>query len=1076
MSRRIRGITVEIGGDTTKLGKALSETTGKSKELQSELRGINTLLKYDPKNIVLAQQRQDVLTESVENTRKRLDQLRGAQESVQAQFDRGEITVEQYRDFQREIEYTERRLSGYEAQLAKVSKEHRDFFDSADQASKKLKEVGDKMVDVGKDMSLKVTAPLVAVGTLSAKAAVDFETAFAGVRKTVDATEEEFEALEQGIRNMAKELPASAGEIAGVAEAAGQLGIANENILDFTRTIIDLGESTNLSLEQASTEFARFANITQMSQDDFSRLGSAVVDLGNNFATTESEIVSLGMRLAAQGAQIGLSEAEIMALSTTMSSLGLSAEAGGTAMSTVMKKIQVAVDEGGDSLKGFADIAGVSSEEFALSFQEKPIEAIDAFIKGLDRTSQEGGNLTSTLGELGISGIRETDTLLRMAGASDLLSEAVQTSTNAWSENTALTEEAQQRYDTFQSKMDVVKNKLVDVGIQIGEILMPILEKILDWVGKAIDWFGGLDSSIQTIIVVIASIVAAIAPLLIIGGKIALGVSNILALFVKLKPVFLAAKVAIAGLSAPLILIVAKVTAVIAIVVAVIAIFKNWGAISDWLKNVWGAFADWLGNTWDSIKNKTVEIFTGLGEWLKNVWESIKNSVVNAVTSIVDGVVNVFNTLTEKVGFIFDGIREIIGNIIVGISENLFSVFGGMINHVQIIFNGFVEVIRNIFTILYNVITAPVQLIVAFVTGGFEGMRDKAVEIFNNILSAISGIVNAIKNTVVAVVTNIRDTAVAIFENTKERIINVFTAIKDTVTQIIENVKETISNVFETIKEFLITTVENIKTGVVDGFNNMKEWVTTTITNLKDSIVNIWNTIKNFIVTTIDNIKNGVTNGFRNAVNGAEQIFNNFKTTVKNIFTTIKNTILNLMKIDLKQIGSDIMNGLVSGINGAIGKVKDAVSNVGKTITNDFKKFFGIKSPSTLMRDVIGKMLPQGIAVGIEADTDDALEAVDDMNRAILDASQPDMVNLMNGKPLTSQNSQLERLMGAVGGDSGMSGKLDRLIEVFDTYLARLSDPKYQVVLENGVLVGELRGALDQALGQTQEMKGRYRE
>ena len=188
------------------------------------------------------------------------------------------------------------------------------------------------MQRAGTALSATVTAPIVAVGAAAIKTSIDFESAFAGVIKTVDATEEELAQLRQGILDMSEELPASANEIAKVAEAAGQLGIKTENILDFTRTMIDLGESTNLSAEQAATALARFANITQMPQDEFDKLGSVIVDLGNNLATTEAEIVEMGERLAGVGKQTGMSEAEIMAIAGALSSVGESAEAGGSAL------------------------------------------------------------------------------------------------------------------------------------------------------------------------------------------------------------------------------------------------------------------------------------------------------------------------------------------------------------------------------------------------------------------------------------------------------------------------------------------------------------------------------------------------------------------------------------------------------------------------------------------------------------------------------------------------------------------------------------------------------------------------
>src|SRR5690606_27254805 len=209
-----------------------------------------------------------------------------------------------------------------------------------------LSSVGDRMTDIGKSLTAGITLPLATAGGAALKTAIDFESAFAGVRKTVDASEETLASLREEIRQMAKEMPASAVEIAGVAEAAGQLGIQTENIIGFTRTMIDLGVATNMTAEEAATALARLANITQMPQEQFDRLGATIVELGNNLATTEAEIVEMGLRIAGAGAQIGLAESEILAFAGALSSVGIEAEAGGTAISRVMITIANAVREG----------------------------------------------------------------------------------------------------------------------------------------------------------------------------------------------------------------------------------------------------------------------------------------------------------------------------------------------------------------------------------------------------------------------------------------------------------------------------------------------------------------------------------------------------------------------------------------------------------------------------------------------------------------------------------------------------------------------------------------------------------
>jgi len=272
----------------------------------------------------------------------------------------------------------------------KVGANISDFQKNMKTVSSRIEKVGKGFTDVGKTLTAGVTVPMGLLGGASVKAASDFESAFAGVRKTVDASEKEFAALEQGIRNMAKEMPASAAEIAGVAEAAGQLGIKTENILDFTKTMINLGVATNMSSEEAAASLARLANITQMPQSEFDRLGSTVVELGNNLATTESEIVEMGLRLAGAGNQVGMTEAQIMSFAGALSSVGIEAEAGGTAFSRVMLNMNTAVQKGGKELEGFAQVAGMSTQEFAKAFEEDAATAIIAFIEGLGKMSESG--------------------------------------------------------------------------------------------------------------------------------------------------------------------------------------------------------------------------------------------------------------------------------------------------------------------------------------------------------------------------------------------------------------------------------------------------------------------------------------------------------------------------------------------------------------------------------------------------------------------------------------------------------------------------------------------------------------
>jgi TP901 family phage tail tape measure protein len=393
--------------------------------------------------------------------------------------------------------------------------------------------LGNSMSRTGDALTVGVTAPIIAAGSAMTSAAIDFESAFAGVIKTVDATDEQLSELRVGIREMAMELPATREEIAGVAEAAGQLGIQTDSILSFTRVMIDLGEATDLSANDAATSLAQLANVTGMSQDEFSNLGSAVVALGNNMATTESKIVEMSMRIAGAGSQVGMTEDEILALAASLSSVGIEAEAGGSAISKTMIEIARQVATGGDKLEQFAKIAGMSSERFSTAWEEDATAALLLFVEGLASAEEQGTSTLQLLEDLEITEVRQRDALLRAAGASDMMTDAVRISSNAWRENTALTKEAEQRYETTESQLKILRNQVSDVALEFGEALAPALmdavdaaRPILEWAKRQAEAFSALDKEQQQQIIQWVAIAAAAGPVLSVTGRIVTAVGS----------------------------------------------------------------------------------------------------------------------------------------------------------------------------------------------------------------------------------------------------------------------------------------------------------------------------------------------------------------------------------------------------------------------------------------------------------------------------------------------------------------------------------------------------------------------
>jgi len=519
-TRSLKGFREDLKG----LRSEMKANTGMGKEYTTSLKGLRT--------------QSDILTRQMKTQKLQVEELRKRYE--ESKRVKGEDATQtknlasQYNKAVAEMNKTENQLKQVTAAIEEQINPWKRLSDSATAAGEKIQSVGRGMSDFGQAYSMRVTAPIVASGVAAFKVASDFESAFAGVEKTFSGTDQQLASLRQGIRDMAKEIPASTTEISAVAEAAGQLGIQTESIEGFTQTMIDLGEATNLTSDQAATEFARFANIVGMSQKDFNRLGSTVVALGNSMATTEAEISSMAMRLAAQGKQVGMSEAQIMALAATMSSLGIEAEAGGTAMTTVLKKMQTAVMDNGTELEIWAKTAGMSVGEFKKAFEKDAITALDALVKGLSESSKEGENLSGMLENLGIKGIREADTMMRMAGASDLLSSAVNTASSAWKENTALTDEASQRYKTTESQLKILVNRAKDVGITLGEVLIPAVMDAIDAAQPLIKQiesgakaFSDMSEEEQRTILKMIGLVAAVGPASMVLGNLTTAIGGV---------------------------------------------------------------------------------------------------------------------------------------------------------------------------------------------------------------------------------------------------------------------------------------------------------------------------------------------------------------------------------------------------------------------------------------------------------------------------------------------------------------------------------------------------------------------
>lgn len=381
---------------------------------------------------------------------------------------------------------------------------------NANKASEAVKKNSAHIDRIG-DASTKVGIAAAAGLGLAAKAAIDWESAWAGVAKTVNASDSELADLEGQLRGMAKTLPASHADIAAVAEAAGQLGVKTKDIASFTKVMVDLGETTNLTSDEAATSLAQFMNVLQTAPQDVGRLGAAVVALGNDGASTERDIVSMAQRISSTGAIVGLSEQQVLAYAAALANVGIEAEAGGSAISSVFVKIDKAVSEGGDTLDLFAQLAGTTSTDFAKRFETDASGATQAFIEGLGRMNKAGGDVNGTMETLGITEIRQRNAVLSLAASGDNLSNSLKTSNKGWKDNTALVNEAAKRYATTESQIRIAWNQIKDAAITAGAEILPVVRDIAAGVANVAEVFGNLPGPVRTVVVGLGTFVAVAA-------------------------------------------------------------------------------------------------------------------------------------------------------------------------------------------------------------------------------------------------------------------------------------------------------------------------------------------------------------------------------------------------------------------------------------------------------------------------------------------------------------------------------------------------------------------------------------
>ena len=468
------------------------------------------------------------LMSDAEKSAAQAEDLKGKLKTLEAQYKACSKTTEKYKNelikLQTAMNNVGADTAEIEAEIRKLSSRFYQLGVDCEKAGKIMQTVGQNTKALGGFMTRYITTPVVAAGTGIVKTAMDTEEAFAGVEKAIGGTAEEMAAIQDSIVDMSKRKPFDVTEIADVVQTAGQLGVARDNVINFTEAVLDLGAvSSDLDAATAAEQMAKYFNIAGLdtSEENVRAFTSTVFELGNTTATSEGAILEMSMRIAAAGHQVGMTDADILGLAATLSSVGLEAQAGGSAISKLLSRIDVAVATGSAEIKDFAKIAGMSVDDFVAVWQDAPTTALGNFINGLAQMSDEGISSIAVLEDMGLSELRLRDTILRTVNANDLFNETMAASNKEWKSANSLSNSAAKRYDTTKNKLKLLLNNLKAVALQFADAIMPTLDKWIEKIGEWVEKFEGMSDGAKASLTKFAAISALIGPALkLFGGGI----------------------------------------------------------------------------------------------------------------------------------------------------------------------------------------------------------------------------------------------------------------------------------------------------------------------------------------------------------------------------------------------------------------------------------------------------------------------------------------------------------------------------------------------------------------------------
>ena len=983
MANRIKGITVEIGGDTTKLSKALEGVNKDIKGTQMQLKDVQKLLKLDPSNTELLSQKHKLLADAVTATKEKLEVLKTAAEQANTALANGEISQQQYDALQREIIETENELK----RLTTEANNSHTALEKMGVLGETLQSAGDKISGVGQKL-LPVTAGVTALGTIAVKTGADFDSAMSKVAAVSGATGSEMDALREKAREMGSKTKFSASEAAEAMNYMAMAGWKTNDMLSGIEGIMNLAAASGEDLASTSDIVTDALTAFGLSASDSGHFADILAAASSNANTNVSMMGETFKYAAPVLGSLGYSAEDSAIAIGLMANAGIKSSQAGTALRSAITNLAKPTDTVASAMEQYG-ISLTDSSGKMYSLREL-MEQLRQKLGGLSEAEQAQA-AASLFGKEAMSG------MLAIINGSpadfEKLSNAIDTCSDTVDGYNGTTEKmAAVMQDNLAGQVTILKSQLEELAISFSDILMPTIRSIVSRIQELVDKLNQLDPQTKETIAKIALVAAALGPMLVVLGKTISSVGTVFSAVSKLPALFSAVQSGIGAITGALGVSLGPLLAIIAAVAALVAAFVHlWKTNDEFKSNIIGiweqikstftgltqgitdrlnalgfdfeSFTDVLKAAWDGLCNLLAPIFEGVFQNISNIFSEFTGVLLGLLDALIglftgdwkqcwDGIKGIFTSIWD---FIVNTFRNIM-NTLKGIADVVLGWFGTSWNEVW-------TSIKTFFVDTWNSIST-------FFTGIITGIRDFFVNIwteiytffsniFNAIYTVVSTVFQTIYNTIMTVWNSIYETIAPLLDAFKYLFETIFQAIHIIISNVMDWISEKISAIWNAIVSFLTPILEGIKNTFTTIWNAIKSVIDTVLGAIQSVTTSVWNAIYGFLSPILNSIKSVVSSVWDSISSKISSIMSTIKSTISSIWDSIKSAVstkvsgvktaiqdgfqaavdwIKGLASDAWNWGADIISGIIDGIKSMINNLADTVTGVADTI-RDFLHF-----------------------------------------------------------------------------------------------------------------------------------------